>query len=430
MASRRPFCGVHDHGSARGLDRRPERSDPCYGPRAAVPDGASAVASLSSDSDSGRKVDPYGVRPHVMAKVPGDQGTSQSARDDPEVTGIQPACSLSKACVPPAKPEEAAVLASTNLQNQGKDTYPAGVSEQNHSPSSATSPARSKKSREHCTSDMKHQEEGYWSPTPPSPPGLAVLVTKTSLARPNLRPYEVLVTRRLPLVVYFKRCMRLLNENRHHSAADKLTGGVARPAGNVIQSYTTRFPFLVIRGTGGCIRTAVWLAQDVVQALGGCVVDSAADSNRAFLAQGQASQQAVDQRSVASVRVETYTVECQDTVWEMADEETQSNNEREYGGLLDVSLHDVVWRALLRPPVSPTVLGGWMTTTVPQGCRATPEGAILLARTSGSMRSFPCNILLLWSRGHRRCSGSTLESVGSGPHCACTSREGLERISA
>ncbi|CDJ49431.1 hypothetical protein, conserved [Eimeria brunetti] len=71
------------------------------------------------------------------------------------------------------------------------------------------------------------------------------LVSRTPLPRPPLRPYEVYVTRRVPLVVYFRRCLKLLR------------GPHARA---------------VIRGTGGCIETAICVAQDVVAAFGGQVV--------------------------------------------------------------------------------------------------------------------------------------------------------------
>ncbi|CDI81972.1 hypothetical protein, conserved [Eimeria praecox] len=70
----------------------------------------------------------------------------------------------------------------------------------------------------------------------------AEIVSRNPLARPPLRPYEVFVTRRVPLVVYFKRCVKLLR------------GPYAKA---------------VIRGTGSCIETAICVAQDVVAAFGG-----------------------------------------------------------------------------------------------------------------------------------------------------------------
>lgn len=70
----------------------------------------------------------------------------------------------------------------------------------------------------------------------------AEIVSRGAIARPPLRPHEVYVTRRVPLVVYLKRCLRLLHG----------------PYGKV-----------VIKGAGSCIETAIYLAQDVVSAFGG-----------------------------------------------------------------------------------------------------------------------------------------------------------------
>ncbi|XP_026192492.1 uncharacterized protein LOC34618496 [Cyclospora cayetanensis] len=72
----------------------------------------------------------------------------------------------------------------------------------------------------------------------------AEIVSRSPIARPPLRPFEVFVTRRVPLVVYFKRCQNLLRG----------------PYGAVR-----------IRGAGSCVETAIYLAQDVVAAFGGQV---------------------------------------------------------------------------------------------------------------------------------------------------------------
>ncbi|KAL8439596.1 hypothetical protein Efla_003809 [Eimeria flavescens] len=70
------------------------------------------------------------------------------------------------------------------------------------------------------------------------------IVLRGAIARPPLRPNEVYVTRRVPLIVYLKRCLKLLQ------------GPHAR---------------VQIRGAGRCIQTAIYLAQDVVAAFGGRV---------------------------------------------------------------------------------------------------------------------------------------------------------------
>ncbi|PHJ16053.1 hypothetical protein CSUI_010137 [Cystoisospora suis] len=277
------------------------------------------------------------MRSRSMVNSAGVQGSAGSTWADAEGSDNCADRALPGVCVAPPKSKEEAMSASNSLVNEGKDTnrVGAGIKIQSASSASATSPPMDKESDGQGSCDKKHGEEECAVQV--TAPIRTFLVTKTSLARPNLRPYEVLVTRRLPLVVYFKRCMRLLNESRHHPAADKLTSGFARPSDSAAQRQMHRFPFLVIRGTGGCIRTAVWLAQDVVQALGGFMSDALTTAKEVRLRPGQASRYAVDKRSSPSVQVETYTVACRDTIWE-AVEETESNNEMEYGGLIDCSI--------------------------------------------------------------------------------------------
>lgn len=272
-----------------------------------------------------------------MLSSAGVQGSADSTGTEAGGSDSRPDRALLGVCGAPPKPEEEAVCASNSLVNGHMDTGcgGAGIKIQSVSLNSAASPPTDKKGDGQGRRGKIHEEEGCAAQD--TAPIRAFLVTKASLARPNLRPYEVLVTRRLPLVVYFKRCMRLLNESRHHPAADKLTSGFARPSDSVAQRQAHRFPFLVIRGTGGCIRTAVWLAQDVVQALGGSMPDALTDAKDVRRGPGQASEYAVDKRSSPSVQVETYTVACRDTIWEAVEEETESNNEMEYGGLVDVS---------------------------------------------------------------------------------------------
>ncbi|KAL8437968.1 hypothetical protein ACSSS7_000538 [Eimeria intestinalis] len=68
------------------------------------------------------------------------------------------------------------------------------------------------------------------------------LVVRGAIAHPPLRPNEVYVSRRVPLLVYVRRCLKLL-----------------------------RVPYakVQIRGAGRCVETALYLAQDVVAAFGG-----------------------------------------------------------------------------------------------------------------------------------------------------------------
>ncbi|KEP65444.1 UNVERIFIED_CONTAM: hypothetical protein HHA_245520 [Hammondia hammondi] len=144
----------------------------------------------------------------------------------------------------------------------------------------------------------------------------AFSLTKSPLARPALRPYEVLVTRRLPLVVYFKRCMRLLHaglEPPHKHTSSFLTGS---KDAQFQKQLAPQFPFIVIRGAGGCMRTAIWLAQDVMKALGGLGRSAAVESsssccNNSLQISGHAP----------SLEIETHTVECTDTAWTFVEEE-------------------------------------------------------------------------------------------------------------
>lgn len=75
----------------------------------------------------------------------------------------------------------------------------------------------------------------------------AEIVSRNPLPRPPIRPNEVFVTRRVPTVVYLKRCVKLLR------------GPYAK---------------VIIRGAGSCIETAIYVAQDVVAAFGGMVTYS------------------------------------------------------------------------------------------------------------------------------------------------------------
>ncbi|KAL8446928.1 hypothetical protein Emag_004534 [Eimeria magna] len=68
------------------------------------------------------------------------------------------------------------------------------------------------------------------------------LVLRGAIAHPPLRPNEVYVSRRIPLLVYVRRCLKLLR------------GPYAK---------------VQIRGAGRCVETALYLAQDVVAAFGG-----------------------------------------------------------------------------------------------------------------------------------------------------------------
>ncbi|KAL8446248.1 hypothetical protein Emed_005203 [Eimeria media] len=68
------------------------------------------------------------------------------------------------------------------------------------------------------------------------------LVLRGAIAHPPLRPNEVYVSRRVPLLVYVRRCLKLLR------------GPYAK---------------VQIRGAGRCVETALYLAQDVVAAFGG-----------------------------------------------------------------------------------------------------------------------------------------------------------------
>lgn len=106
---------------------------------------------------------------------------------------------------------------------------------------------------------------------------LAEIVSRNPLARPPLRPYEVFVTRRVPLVVYTKRCIKLLR------------GPYAKA---------------VIRGTSSCIETAVFVAQDVVAAFGGQVIYSCSitDSKQAPNCAGAATPAATTAATKGAAR--------------------------------------------------------------------------------------------------------------------------------
>ncbi|KAL8274313.1 hypothetical protein Esti_001767 [Eimeria stiedai] len=71
---------------------------------------------------------------------------------------------------------------------------------------------------------------------------VAELVLRGAVAHPPLRPNEVYVSRRVPFVVYVRRCLKLLR------------GPYAK---------------VQIRGAGRCVETALCLAQDLVGAFGG-----------------------------------------------------------------------------------------------------------------------------------------------------------------
>ncbi|PFH38353.1 hypothetical protein BESB_006940 [Besnoitia besnoiti] len=140
----------------------------------------------------------------------------------------------------------------------------------------------------------------------------AFSLTKRPLARPALRPYEILVTRRLPLVVYFKRCMQLLHSGLDVSQQKHANAFISGTKDAQLQKqFAPRFPFIILRGAGGCMRTAIWLAQDVVKALGGMTTCHAGKHGAASNARSY----------LPCLEIDTYTVECSDTAWTLVEEE-------------------------------------------------------------------------------------------------------------
>ncbi|CBZ55854.1 conserved hypothetical protein [Neospora caninum Liverpool] len=153
------------------------------------------------------------------------------------------------------------------------------------------------------------------SPTTRAVAASALSLTKSPLARPALRPYEILVTRRLPLVVYFKRCMRLLHAGLEPSQQKRTSTFLNGTKDAQFQKQLVpQFPFIIIRGAGGCMRTAIWLAQDVVKALGGLVRSA---EERTSCRDGASTASSYS----PSLEVETHTVECTDTAWTFAEDD-------------------------------------------------------------------------------------------------------------
>ncbi|KAF7458138.1 Ribonucleases P/MRP protein subunit Rpp200-like protein [Cryptosporidium felis] len=77
---------------------------------------------------------------------------------------------------------------------------------------------------------------------------------------------EIYVTRKRPLIVYYKRAMELLTASECHNAIYKERLGCKRNKMLLKGEKDSRH--VTIYGMGACIMTAIWLVQDLKYALG------------------------------------------------------------------------------------------------------------------------------------------------------------------
>lgn len=91
-------------------------------------------------------------------------------------------------------------------------------------------------------------------------------VVRKAVVPRGIQENDIYVTRKRPLVVYYRRAMRLLTVSEEHNSIYEERLGCRRnkklyKAGKQGQS-------VVIHGMGACIMTAIWLVQDLRSSLG------------------------------------------------------------------------------------------------------------------------------------------------------------------
>ncbi|OII72319.1 hypothetical protein cand_012690 [Cryptosporidium andersoni] len=77
----------------------------------------------------------------------------------------------------------------------------------------------------------------------------------------NLNRFDIFVTRKKPLIVYYRRALDLLLLSVNANAIYKNRIGYRRNKNKL--DISNEIPKVVIHGMGACINTAIWLVQDL-----------------------------------------------------------------------------------------------------------------------------------------------------------------------
>lgn len=92
------------------------------------------------------------------------------------------------------------------------------------------------------------------------------ILLKKNVVPYNINDYDIYVTRKRPLIVYFKRAYKLLSASKYHNSIYKERLGIRRNKKMI--NNEDNDPFVVIHGMGACILTAIWLVQDLKSTFG------------------------------------------------------------------------------------------------------------------------------------------------------------------
>ncbi|KAH8581945.1 uncharacterized protein ELE39_003007 [Cryptosporidium sp. chipmunk genotype I] len=91
-------------------------------------------------------------------------------------------------------------------------------------------------------------------------------VVKKAVIPKNIKENDIYVTRKRPLVVYFRRAMNLLTASEAHNSIYEERLGCRRNKKLLKIGKDERS--VVVHGMGACIMTAIWLVQDLKSNLG------------------------------------------------------------------------------------------------------------------------------------------------------------------
>ncbi|CUV07453.1 unnamed protein product [Cryptosporidium hominis] len=91
-------------------------------------------------------------------------------------------------------------------------------------------------------------------------------MVKKAVIPKEIKENDIYVTRKRPLIVYFRRAMNLLTVSEAHNSIYEERLGCRRNK-KLFKSGKNE-QFVVIHGMGACIMTAIWLVQDLKSNLG------------------------------------------------------------------------------------------------------------------------------------------------------------------
>ncbi|OII75026.1 uncharacterized protein cubi_03136 [Cryptosporidium ubiquitum] len=96
--------------------------------------------------------------------------------------------------------------------------------------------------------------------------GIRTRVVKKAVIPKEIKENDIYVTRKRPLVVYFRRAMDLLTVTETHNFIYEERLGCRR--NKKLYKSGKDNQYVIIHGMGACIMTAIWLVQDLKSNLG------------------------------------------------------------------------------------------------------------------------------------------------------------------